>query len=185
MNIRLIRLALPSLVLLIALVFTLPLLSARAAQGSGSCDTAQPPDDGFKSAAFGLTRQELDTLYGPGNAAQTGWIYEFNGFDLTLAGCDLILTIDADGRFADAQAAHDLVRTLLPEDAVLAGTWQFGTVQTAPLDGEEWVSGALAARFRLLGEPFTGSILALYTYSGDAYNAGPVALVELRAAEIP
>jgi hypothetical protein len=179
------RQTLSCLVLLVALLCSTQLATALAAQGSGSCDVASPPDDGFKSAAFGLTRQELDTLYGPGNATQTGWIYEFNGFDLTLAGCDLILTIDADGRFADAQAAHDLVRTLLPEDAVLAGTWQFGTVQTAPQDGEEWISGALAARFRLLGEPFTGSILALYTYSGDAYNAGPVALVELRAAEIP
>jgi hypothetical protein len=169
--------------LLLLLIFSFP--PAGAAQGGAPCEVASPPGDGLQSAAFGLTRAELDALYGPGNAAQTGWIYQFDGFDLTLVDCDLILTLDPDGQFADPAAARDLVRTLLPEDAVLAGTWEFGTLRSVPQSGEEWVSAALAARYRLLGEPFTGSILALYTYSGDAYTPGPVAFVELRAAEIP
>jgi hypothetical protein len=176
---------LPSLVLLISLLFAISLAPARAAQGGAPCEVASPPGDGLASAAFGLTRAELDALYGPGNAAQTGWIYEFDGFDLTLVDCDLILTLDPAGQFANPAAARDLVRTLLPEDAVLAGTWEFGTLRSVPQRGEEWVSASLAARYRLLGEPFTGSILALYTYSGDAYTPGPVAFVELRAAEIP
>jgi hypothetical protein len=77
------------------------------------------------------------------------------------------------------------VRTLLPEDAVLAGTWQFGTLQSAPQDADEWVSAQLAARYRLLGEPRTGSVLVLYSYDGDAYNPGSIVRIELRPAEIP
>ncbi len=157
----------------------------RAAQGRLPCDVESVPGDDLASAALGLTRQELDTLYGPGNAVQTGWLYEFDEFDLTLANCDLILTIDPDGQFADPDAASGLVRTLLPEDAVLAGTWQFGTLQSAPQDADEWVSADLAARYRLLGEPRTGSVLVLYTYDGDAYNPGSITRVELRPAVIP
>jgi hypothetical protein len=156
-----------------------------AAQGGLPCVVETVPEDDLASAALGLTRQELDSLYGPGNAVQTGWLYEFDEFDLTLANCDLILTIDPNGQFADPDAASGLVRTLLPEDAVLAGTWEFGTLQSAPQDADEWVSADLAARYRLLGEPLTGSVLVLYSYDGDAYTPGSIARVELRPAAIP
>src|SRR5215208_4200855 len=156
-----------------------------AAQGALPCDVETAPEDDLASAAMGLTRQELDDLYGPGNAVQTGWLYEFGEFDLTLANCDLILSIDQDGQFADPDAASGLVQTLIPEDAVLAGTWQFGTLQSVPQDADEWVSADLAARYRLLGEPMTGSVLVLYTYDGDAYNAGSIVRVEMRPAVIP
>jgi hypothetical protein len=159
--------------------------SVLAAQGALPCDTETVPADDLASAALGLTRQELDSLYGPGNAVQTGWLYEFGEFDLTLANCDLILSIDPDGQFADPDAASGLVQTLTPEDAVLAGTWQFGTLQSAPQDADEWVSADLAARYRLLGEPLTGSVLVLYTYDGDAYNPGSVVRIEMRPAAIP
>ena len=179
---RLSRLA----VLLTFLAITVPgIAPAGAAQGASPCAVEAAPSEKLASAAFGLTRQELDALYGPGNAAQTGWIYQFAGFDLTLADCDLILHIDPDGEFADAERATGLVRTLLPEDAVLAGSWQFGTIQSPPQDADEWLSADLAARYRLLGEPRTGAILVLYTYAGDAYNPGPVDHVELRSAVIP
>jgi hypothetical protein len=169
----------------LVLLFLAVAAPASAAQGRLPCDVASVPDDGLESAAVGLTRQELDRLYGPGNAAQTGWVYEFDGFDLTLANCDLILNIDPDGQFADPESATNLVRTLLPEDAVLAGSWQFGTLQSAPQNADEWLSAELAARYRLLGEPRTGSVLVLYSYAGNAYNPGSVARVELRPAEIP
>ncbi len=156
-----------------------------AAQGGLPCDVQAVPEDDLASAALGLTRSELDRLYGPGNAVQTGWLYEFDEFDLTLANCDLILSIDPDGQFADPDAASGLVRTLLPEDAVLAGTWHFGTLQSAPQEADEWVSAELAARYRLLGEPLTGSVLVLYTYAGDAYNPGSIVHIELRPAAIP
>jgi hypothetical protein len=177
--------------LLIGTALALGIISAAgalpmdAAQAGLPCDVETPPADRLASAAFGLTRPELDALYGPGIAAQTGWIYEFDGFDLTLADCDLILAIDPAGEFAAPDAAQELVRTLLPEDAVLAGEWAFGTLQSAPQDADEWLSAALAARYRLLGEPRSGAILALYTYDGDAYNPGNVVRVELRSAEIP
>lgn len=155
------------------------------AQAGSDCAVEAIPEDELASAAVGLTRQELDALYGPGIAAQTGWVYEFAGFEMTLANCDLILAIDAEGEFADLESARELVRTLLPEDAVHAGTWGFGTLQSAPQDADEWVSGQLAARYRLLGEPRTGSVLVLYTYDGDAYDPGAVIRVEIRPAVIP
>lgn len=157
----------------------------EAAQNAAPCAVSAPLGDGLKSAAFGLTRQELDRLYGPGAAAQSGQVYPFDGFTLTLVGCDLVIDIDQNGRFAGPQAARDLVRTLLPEDAVLAGRWQFGTLQSASQDAEEWLSASLATRYRLLGEPRTGAILALSTYTGDAMQSGTIARVELRSAEIP
>lgn len=169
----------------VALVTAVLWASVVAAQGGAACAVEAIPEDELASAAVGLTRQELDALYGPGIAAQTGWIYEFAGFDMTLANCDLILAIDAEGEFAEFGAARELVRTLLPEDAVHAGTWGFGTLQSAPQDADEWVSGQLAARYRLLGEPRTGSVLVLYTYDGDAYDPGSVIRVEIRPAVIP
>jgi hypothetical protein len=183
-----IRRVLPGTILLFLVLPAMLLLAGtpvHAAQGVLPCDVETAPADDLASAALGLTRQELDSLYGPGNAVQTGWLYEFGEFDLTLANCDLILSIDPDGRFADPDAASGLVPTLLPEDAVLAGIWQFGTLQSAPQDAEEWVSADLAARYRLLGEPLTGSVLVLYTYDGDAYNPGSIVRIELHPAAIP
>ena len=181
-----VRVAPGAIVLALALlVFGLASGAPASAQGGADCAVETLPDDDLASAAVGLTRQELDALYGPGIAAQTGWIYEFAGFDLTLSNCDLILAIEPNGEFATFEAARDLVRTLLPEDAVLAGTWGFGTLQSAPQDADEWVSGQLAARYRLLGEPRTGSILVLFTYDGNAYDPGSVIRVEIHPAVIP
>ena len=177
---------LPGVIIVFLLVIVIPAgTPVLAAQGGLPCDVQAAPEDDLASAALGLTRSGLDRLYGPGNAVQTGWLYEFDEFDLTLANCDLILSIDPDGQFADPDAASGLLRTLLPEDAVLAGTWHFGTLQSAPQDADEWVSAELAARYRLLGEPLTGSVLVLYTYDGDAYNPGSIVRIELRPAAIP
>lgn len=173
---------------LVVLLFGAGALSdapSSAAQSGLPCEVDAPLDDDFASAAFGLTRQELDALYGPGAATQTGYAYDFDEFVLTLANCDLILDIDPDGQFADPAAATELVRTLLPEDAVLAGVWEFGIIRSAPQDADEWLSAALASRYRLLGEPRTGAILVLYTYAGDAMSPGPIDHIELRAAMIP
>jgi hypothetical protein len=181
-----VRVMLGSIVLALALLGILSVsVGSTSAQTGSDCEVESLPDDDLASAAVGLTRQELDVLYGPGIAAQTGWIYQFAGFDMTLSNCDLILAIDPDGEFADFDSARELVRTLLPEDAVLAGTWGFGTLQSAPQDADEWVSGQLAARYRLLGEPRTGSVLVLYTYDGDAYDPGSVVRVEIHSAVIP
>jgi hypothetical protein len=181
-----VRRVLPGLIVLALLVIFVPATEpANAAQSGLPCEVNTIPDGDLASAAFGLTRPELDALYGPGEAMQSGWYYDFGDFGLILADCDIILDIDPDGQFADPDAARELTRTLLPEDAVLAGDWQFGTIQTSPQDGEEWVSAELAARYRLLGEPRTGSVLILYTYDGDAFNPGDVALIEMRSALIP
>ncbi len=121
----------------------------------------------------------------PASRHRPGGFTSSRGFDLTISNCDLILDIDPNGEFADFASARELVRTLLPEDAVHAGTWGFGTLQSAPQDADEWVSGQLAARYRLLGEPRTGSVLVLYTYDGDAYDPGSVIRVEIHPAVIP
>ena len=98
-----------SLLVLAVLPLAAPAIApVAAAQGASPCAVDAAPSEKLASAAFGLTRQELDALYGPGNAAQTGWIYQFAGFDLTLADCDLILHIDPDEEFADAEKATGL-----------------------------------------------------------------------------
>ena len=158
---------------------------ARAAQSGLPCEVESAPGDGLRSAGFGLTRPELDSLYGAGAATQTGWYYEFTGFSLTLQNCDLIIDIDPNGEFADPEAARELVQRLLPEDAVWVGAWAFGAIQTFPQDADEWISAELAARYRFMGEPRTGAILVLYNYTGDFYQAGAIDHIEIRSAEIP
>lgn len=161
------------------------LAPVRAAQEGLPCGVDRVPNDGFASAGFGLVRQELDALYGAGEATQTGYYYAFEGFELSLTDCDLVLTVPPGSEFEDAETVTALVETLLPEDAVLAGSWQFGVLDSPPQDAEEWISAELAARYRLLGEPRTGSILVLYTYDGNAFQPGAITRVELRSATIP
>lgn len=161
------------------------LAPVSAAQQGLPCEVDRAPNDGFASAGFGLVRQELDATYGTGEATQTGYYYAFEGFDLTLSDCDLILTITPGSEFEDAETVTALVATLLPEDAVLAGSWQFGVLDSPPQDADEWISAELAARYRLLGEPRTGTILVLYTYEGNAFQPGAITRVEMRSAMIP
>ncbi len=156
-----------------------------AAQGEYACQGTAIVDDGLSSAAMGLTRGEIESLYSAGIATQTGWLWEFQGFDLTQINCDLILSIDPGSSFADPAQAASLVRTLLPEDAQPAGTWQFGVLQSTPQDAELWISEELDNRLETLNEPYIGQVLALYTYDGDAYNPGNVIRVELRVAPLP
>lgn len=167
-----------------AAVLLLPALPATA-QGDYTCQGTAIVDDGLSSAAMGLTRGEIDALYGEGIATQTGWLWEFQGFDLIQTNCDLIVSIDPDSSFANPVQAASLVRTLLPEDAERAGTWQFGTLQSAPQDAELWISTELDKRLETLGEPYLGQVLALYTYDGDSYNPGNVIRVELRVTPLP
>ena len=47
------------------------------------------------------------------------------------------------------------------------------------------LSASLAARYRLLGAPRTGSILILYSYEGNAMQPGPIRRVEMRSGMIP
>lgn len=169
-----------------ALAFTLLLPALpSAAQTQPSCSGTAPVSDDLSSAAMGLTRGELDALYGAGDATQTGWNWAFDGFDLLQANCDLILTIDPASEYADPAGAKELVRLLLPKDAQAAGTWQFGTLQSAPQDAALWISSDLDDRFKALGEPYLGQILVLSTFNGDAYNPGAIIRIELRAAPIP
>ncbi len=171
--------------LVLVLTASVGVASPGVAQSGLPCGVDQVPNDGFESAGFGLVRQELDALYGVGEATQTGWYYAFEGFTLTLSDCDLILEIDQGSEFEDAETVTALVETLLPGDAVLAGTWQFGTLQSVPQDAEEWLSASLAARYRLLGSPRTGSILVLYSYEGNVMQPGAVRRVEMRSGMIP
>lgn len=169
---------------LFALALSIPALP-MAAQEEYTCDGTAIVDDGLSSAAMGLTRGEIDALYGAGNATQTGWLWEFQGFDLIQTNCDLIVSIDPTSSFADPAQAASLVRTLLPEDAEQAGDWQFGTLQSPPQDAELWISTELDNRLETLNEPYLGQVLALYTYDGDAYNPGNVIRIELRVALLP
>ncbi len=169
---------------LFAVALSLPALPL-AAQGAYTCDGTALVDDELSSAAMGLTRGEIDALYGAGNATQTGWLWAFQGFDLTQTNCDLIVSIDPGSSFADPAQAASLVRTLLPEDAERTGTWQFGVLQSSPQNAELWISTELDNRLETLNEPYLGQVLALYTYDGDSYNPGHVIRVELRVAPLP
>ncbi|MFT4037398.1 MAG: hypothetical protein QM692_04400 [Thermomicrobiales bacterium] len=173
-----------ALTIALALTLLLPALPG-AAQAEPSCSGTAPVSDDLASAAMGLTRGELDALYGAGDATQTGWNWAFDGFDLLQSNCNLILTIDPASEYANPANAQELVRLLLPEDAQAAGTWQFGTLQSPPQDAALWISSDLDDRFKAMGEPYLGQILVLATYNGDAYNPGAIIRIEIRAAPIP
>lgn len=164
------------------LLLVLAVATPGSAQGEFTCDGTGLPEDGFASAGFGLTRGELDSLYGPGEAMQSGWAYQFDGYSLVQSGCNLIVTIDPASSYADPLAATDLVDSLLPQDSTLSGVWEFGTLQSPPQDAEVWASVSLDSRFELLNEPYYGLVMVLYTFDGDSYNVGKVARVEIRGA---
>jgi len=163
---------------------------ARATQmvGPGCRGAVEAPDDDLRSAAVGLTPSELDALYGPGEAVQDGTHYQRDGYVLISQNCDIVVTIDPDGPYAEARAAYELARSLLPQDAILVGMWALGNRGASgpmPQEAEEWISGSLAARYRLQSEPRSGSILVLYDYSGTGFNLGSVNRIELRSAQLP
>jgi hypothetical protein len=181
-----------AVLLLASLVITgasgLPL--ADAAQPAPGCDDpgAMPADD-LNSAAVGLTQCELDALYGPGVAVQDGNHYQRDGYVLIAQGWgDVVVEVDPDGPFAEPQEARTLAGALLPQDAILVGLWALGSRgASGPTlqDAEEWISGSLAARYRLLGQARSGSILVLYDYSGTPFDPGLVSRIELRSAQLP
>ena len=153
-----------------------------------SCNEfAEPLADDFESAGIGLMRSELRALYGPGEDAQNGTIYPRDGYVLISDLCDIVVQIDPDGPYGEAEAARELARTLMPPDAILVGFWALGDRVIGPLpqDAEEWISGSLARRYRLLGEARSGSILVVYDYSGSGLAFGTVERIELRSAQIP
>ncbi len=147
-----------------------------------------PPADVLESSGVGLMKPELVTLYGPGMEVQDGTHYSREGYELVAENCDLVVLIDEDGPYGEAEAAHGLVRTLLPDDAILVGFWALGNRGASgpmPQEAEEWVSGSLASRYRLLGEARSGSVLAVYDYSGNGFDLGAVERIELRSAQLP
>ena len=149
---------------------------------------AEPPADDFESAGIGLMRSELTVLYGPGEEVQDRTHYPRDGYELISQDCDIVVQIDPDGPYGEAEAARELARTLLPPDAILVGFWALGNRGASgplPQDAEEWISGSLASRYRLLGEGRSGSILVVYDYSGTGFDLGSVERIELRSAQIP
>lgn len=54
-----------------------------------------------------------------------------------------------------------------------------------PQEAEEWVSGSLASRYRLLGQARSGSVLVVYNYDGTGFDLGSVERIELRSALLP
>ena len=159
------------------------------------CNNDVPtPNDGLDSAAIGLTKSELTSLYGQGVEVQDGTHYQRDGYVLVATGCDIIVEIEADSPFRDRDAARELARTLLPTDAILAGFWSLGNPlgmgDVPPRDAEEWISGSLANRYRLLGQAQGGSILVVYYLAADMAPDRPlefdmVERIELRTAQLP
>jgi hypothetical protein len=168
---------LPALVLSLCLSFS-PLVSAQHIDYP--CAEATSPADDFHSAGVGLTAQELEALYGEPEIGQGSLIFDYQGVDLHMVGCDLILTFSLDGSGEDVDEAA-LAEPLLPADAELVGTVALGTT-IAEFEGNTlWRSASLAERFAHLGEPRGGEILVVYTYE----QLGSVLQrVELRTLEL-
>jgi hypothetical protein len=152
------------------------------------------PTDNLSSAAVGLTNTELTTRYGPGEAVQDGTHYQQGGYTLVAENCDIVVEIDENSPYRDVSAAHQLARSLLPDDAILVGFWALGNPlgmgDVSPRDAEEWISGSLAGRYRLLGEARTGSVLVVYYLAAEDDPTQPIQFdmverIELRSAQVP
>ncbi|CAA9553008.1 MAG: hypothetical protein AVDCRST_MAG59-1915 [uncultured Thermomicrobiales bacterium] len=175
------RRVLPALALALALLLgAAPLLPApAAAQSPCAADVASA--DGFVSGGLGLTKPELDALFGPGEAGQGGWLYQMDGATLEAAGCDLVLFFPAGWQAEREPGAEaDLVASLLPADAVLVETWQLGALASDSQFAEVWVSDALADRYAALVADRTGDVLVVFTYEAAGYDAGPLLRAEIR-----
>lgn len=152
------------------------------------------PDDDFESAAVGLTKSELAERYGPSEEVQDGTHYQSNGYVLVAENCDIIVKIGDESPYRDREAAHQLAQSLLPADAILVGFWALGNPMgmgdVPPRDAEEWISGSLAGRYRLLGEARSGSILVYYYLAAKDDPNQPIQFdmverIELRTAQVP
>ena len=180
--------ALPRIVaFVVAVSLVLTVAAAGAAQESDfPCAAEVAPRDGFESGGLGLTRPELAARYGPEEAGQSSWVYPFQGLDLHLTDCDLIVAFPPDGFAAAPGDEFALAASLLPADAEYIGAITLGTTihpnrdQTASL----WRSPALAARFAALGVPRGGDILIVYGYDSAGFEQGPINRIELRTVRL-
>ncbi|MCC6314252.1 MAG: hypothetical protein IT337_09570 [Thermomicrobiales bacterium] len=160
----------------------LPLGIAHAQESALPCDARDAPGDGLQTGGLGLTRPEMDDRFGPGEAAQSGWMYALDGATLEWAQCDLIVLFPEawqSGREPGADVA--LVESLLPADAVLTATWpHVGVIASDPQIVALYASSSLAERYALLGEVLSGNVLVVYTYANQGYEPGPILRAELR-----
>jgi hypothetical protein len=167
------------------LAFVLSLILMIPAQASAQpvgrpCVEATSPADDFQSAGVGLTAQELEVLYGEPEIGQGSLIFDYQGVDLHMVGCDLILTFPLDGSGEDVDEAA-LAESLLPADAELVGTVALGTT-IAEFEGNTlWRSASLSERFAHMGESRGGEILVVYTYE---QMGSVLQRVELRTLEL-
>jgi hypothetical protein len=157
-------------------------------------DDVAAPDDAFDSAAVGLTKSELSERYGPGVEVQDGTHYQRAGYVLIAGGCDIVVEIGEESPYRELTAAHELAQSLLPADAILVGFWALGNPlgmgDAPPRQAEEWISGSLAGRYRLLGEARGGSILVYYYLAAKDDPNQPIQFdmverIELRTAQLP
>ena len=173
------------LVLSMSMLLTIPPIVAAQPVNQPCADEAAP-QDGFQSSGLGLTVQELTTLYGPWQPGQSSIFFDFNGVDLHVNGCDLILSFPQAGIEAgQAMDEFSLAEALLPADAVFAGSFARGTTIWTEQAATLWRSASLAERFAQMGEQRGGEILILYSYQSEGFEPGPITRVELRTLELP
>jgi hypothetical protein len=159
--------------------------SAIAQPADHPCAEEVAPDDGFQSQGIGLTRQELEALYGEAEIGQGSIFFDFHGADLHKDGCDLILAFPAGWTGDEQRHEFALAESLLPADAEYLGSFARGTTIRSEEPASLWRSASLAERFAAMGEPRGGDVLIVYTYASSGFEPGPIERVELRTLELP
>jgi hypothetical protein len=158
---------------------------ASAQPSNNPCIEIAAPDDSFQSGGIGLTRPELETLYGPEEVGQGSFVYAYHGLNLHKDGCDLILDFPAGWTAHQGVDEVALAEALLPADAEHAGSFARGTsIRNEPVVGL-WRSKSLAERFALMDEQRGGDILIVYVYDLPGFEVGPIQRVELRTLKLP
>jgi len=172
------------LLLTLPIIVGLMTIPATAQSTDRPCAAANAPADGFQSRGIGLTGSELEAMYGPGEARQGAIIYDWNGVELHQDGCDLIL--DFPPEVAERQM-HEfaLAESLLPADAVYAGSFARGTGAKPEAAMSLWRSASLAKRFAQMGEHRGGEVLIVYTYQAQGSQPGQIQHIALRTLELP
>jgi hypothetical protein len=172
------------LVVAAMLLATSPGAALGAAQSEQQCADEVAPQDGFESQGLGLTRQELEDLYGAPEIGQGAIYFALPEVDVHKDGCDLILVFPLDGTGVGAGQEFALAQGLLPADAEFVGSFARGSTIRFEQASELWHSESLRERFAQMGEDRGGEILILFTYESSGFEPGPIERIELRTLEL-
>lgn len=144
------------------------------------------PSDGFESGGLGLTCVEWEELYGPGDLGQSSVYYDIEGVRVDRVRNGIVIEWSETNAELeiDETTALEYATIFFPADYQVLGNVGLGN--TLHVDRSVYIcySETLAARFKALGEDYTGDFLVALTYTGSGMGDSGVSRLEIVPAGV-